>query len=166
MWSYDKNLLYPVRVAAADPAMAARLIKAYGGAFGRAARYLTQRYAMPTDQTRALLTDVATEELAHVEMLGTMVHRLSDGAAHDRTVRVEMPMMWAGGDGYGLRHAAATLLEAMAAEQRAALLYEALAHDAADEGVRDALGFLCERELVHAQRFGEALHNLQALADA
>ena len=80
MWAYEKNLMYPVRIANPDPAMAKLIITQLGGPdgeLGAAMRYLTQRFAQPYAQGKAVLTDIGTEELAHCEMIGAIVYQLT-----------------------------------------------------------------------------------------
>ena len=80
MFVYEKKLQYPVRITRADPAMAARIISQYGGPdgeLGASMRYLSQRYSMPFDELKGLLTDIGVEELGHLEMVGAIVHQLT-----------------------------------------------------------------------------------------
>ena len=79
MWIYEKKLEYPVRVSSTNPRLAKVIITQYGGPDGELAaslRYLTQRYSMPTPQAKAVLTDIGTEELAHMEIVATLVYNL------------------------------------------------------------------------------------------
>ena len=183
MWYYDKKLEYPVRIKRPNPRMAKYIISQYGGPDGELAaslRYLSQRFHMPTKETQAILNDIGTEELAHLEMVGTMVQQLTKGVPvdvlekeglgayytdHDRAV---YPMSAAGtpftaayiqskGD------VIADLVEDMAAEQKARATYEHLIDLADDPDVKDPLRWLREREVVHFQRFGEALRIIQEL---
>jgi len=181
MWIYEKKLEYPVRVMGKDVQMAKYLITQYGGPDGELSagiRYLTQRYTMPTGKTKGLLTDIGTEELAHVEIIATMVYRLLKDASleelkaaglgghyaqHDRAL---FPV-----DANGVPWTAAyiqasgdpvtDLHEDMAAEQKARTTYEHLIRLTDDSGIKDTLRFLREREVVHFQRFGEALDDVQ-----
>lgn len=84
MWKYEKRLQYPISIKKKDLRMARYLITQYGGANGEMAaalRYLNQRYTMPDNRGKALLTDIGTEELAHIEMICTMVYQLMQGAS-------------------------------------------------------------------------------------
>ncbi|MBQ3485228.1 MAG: manganese catalase family protein [Clostridia bacterium] len=86
MFVYEKKLQYPVRIARPDPAMAARIISQYGGPdgeLGASLRYLSQRYAMPCGELKGLLTDIGTEELGHLEIVGAMIHQLTRGLSCD-----------------------------------------------------------------------------------
>lgn len=186
MWYYDKKLEYPINIKKPDPRMAKYIITQYGGPDGELAaslRYLSQRFHMPTKETQAILLDIGTEELAHLEMVGTMVHQLTKGvpaeviekaglgayyADHDRAV---YPVSAAGvpftaayiqskGD------VLADLHEDLAAEQKARATYEHLLDMADDPDVKDPLRFLREREVVHFQRFGEALRTVQEVMGA
>ncbi len=181
MWIYEKKLEYPVKIKTPNPKMAKIIITQFGGPDGELAaslRYLSQHFSMTTPQARALLLDIGTEELAHLEMVGTMVRQLLEKASihdikkegleayyadHDRAV---YPVSAAGvpftaayiqskGDPITDLH------EDMAAEQKARSTYEHLIDLADDPDVIDPLRFLREREVVHFQRFGEALRIVQ-----
>lgn len=181
MWYYVKTLEYPVNLKSSDLKMAKLLITQYGGPDGElsaALRYLNQRYSMPTNKAKGLLTDIGTEEMAHVEILGTMVYQLMDNASI-------ADIKAAGLDGHYADHGKdlfytdatgnpwtatyiqakgdviADLHENMAAEQKARATYEWLLNLTDDYEIRKILGFLREREVVHYQRFGEALMNVQ-----
>ena len=166
MWAYEKNLMYPVRIANPDPAMAKLIITQLGGPdgeLGAAMRYLTQRFAQPYAQGKAVLTDIGTEELAHCEMIGAIVYQLT------RCLTPEQ-IKQSGFDAYFVDHtngdAIADLFEDMAAEQKARLTYDNLLRLIDDPDVRDPIKFLREREIVHFQRFGEALRYVQENLDA
>lgn len=80
MFAYDKKLQYPVRIQNPNPALAKIILTQYGGPdgeLGASLRYLSQRYSMPFDELRGLLTDIGTEELGHLEMIGAIVHQLT-----------------------------------------------------------------------------------------
>ena len=181
MWYYVKTLEYPVNLKSTDVRMAKLLVSQYGGPdgeLGAALRYLNQRYSMPTNKAKALLTDIGTEELAHVEIMATMVHQIMENASIDEITA-------AGLDGHYVDHGKgvfytdatgnpwtatyiqtkgdviADLTEDMAAEQKARATYEWLINLTDDVEIRNILGFLREREVVHFQRFGEALVNVQ-----
>ncbi|MDR5659026.1 manganese catalase family protein [Serpentinicella sp. ANB-PHB4] len=181
MWIYEKKLQHPVRIEKCDLRMAKYLYTQYGGPDGElsaAIRYLNQRYTIPTKEAKALLTDIGTEELAHVEMIATMIYQLTEGASVEELEAAGL------GSNYAIRERAlfpadangvpwtaayiqahadpvADLHEDMAAEQKARTVYENLLDLTDDPGMKDALRFLREREVVHFQRFGEALRIVQ-----
>lgn len=177
MFNYEKRLQYPVKIANPNPALAKFIISQYGGPHGElgaAMRYLSQRYAMPYPELQAVLTDIGTEELGHMEMVATVVHQLTRKMTDDEIIA-------AGFDTYFVDHTggvypqfasgtpwtAATmsvagdvitdLTEDMAAEQKARTTYENILRLSDDPDVNNVMRFLRERELVHFQRFGEAL---------
>ncbi|MBC7342255.1 MAG: manganese catalase family protein [Clostridia bacterium] len=177
MWVYEKRLEYPIRVGRPNPRLAKEIITQYGGPDGELAaslRYLTQRYTMPLPKAKAVLTDIGTEELAHMEIIASLVYNLIKDASVEEIKR-------AGMDGYYADHDKALyfvnaegapwvasyiqskgdpvtdLHEDMAAEQKARSTYEWLINLSDDPDVTDALKFLREREIVHYQRFGETL---------
>ncbi|HEX3031327.1 MAG TPA: manganese catalase family protein [Bacillota bacterium] len=181
MWIYEKKLEHPVRVCGPNPALAKIVIEQYGGSDGEAAaanRYLTQRYMMPTGMAKGVLTDIGTEEFAHWEMIATLVYKLMKDATpaqikaagwdahyvnHGKDVFLEN----AGGLPFRGEYIAAkgdvvaNLVEDMAAEQKARATYEKIINLSDDPLVNDSLKFLREREVVHFQRFGEVLDNVQ-----
>lgn len=181
MWIYEKKLEYPVRVLQPDIRMAKYLMAQYGGPdseLSAAVRYLSQRYTMPTNQTKGLLTDIGTEELAHWEIVGTMIYRLLKNvppeqlrqanlggffAEHNRTVYPAdaSGVPWTAAYIQATGDPVTDLHEDMAAEQKARTTYEHLIRLSDDPGVKDTLKFLREREVVHFQRFGEALNEVQ-----
>ena len=84
MWTYNKTLQYPINIKCPDPKLAKVIISQYGGPDGELAaslRYLSQRFGMPDQKAKAILNDIGTEELAHLEMVGTIVHQLTEGAS-------------------------------------------------------------------------------------
>ena len=186
MWIYKKQLQYPVNIKKANPAAAKILISQLGGPHGEAgaaSRYLAQRYAMPYDEVKAILTDVGTEEIGHEEMVSTMLHQLTKNMTFDQIKKD-------GFDTYFVDHTAgvypqaasgmpfststiastgdvlADLHEDLAAEQKARLSYDNLLRLIDDPDVRDPLKFLREREIVHYQRFGEAMRKVQDRLDS
>ncbi len=183
MWIYEKRLEYPVCVTGKNIRLAKWVITQYGGPDGELAaslRYLNQRYSMPTEETRALLNDIGTEELAHLEIVGTIVHKLTKDASveelkaaglgghyadHDRalfyTDATGNP--WTAAYIQAKGDPIADLTEDMAAEQKARATYNWLINLSDDPLVTDVLRFLREREIVHFQRFGEALNHVQEL---
>ena len=181
MWYYVKTLQHPINLKSKDLNLAKLLITQYGGPdgeLGAALRYLNQRFSMPTNKSKALLTDIGTEELAHVEMIGTMVHQLMENASIEEIKAAGLAGHYAD-HGKALFYTDATgnpwtatyiqakgdviadLTEDMAAEQKARATYEWLMNLTDDNEIRKILGFLREREVVHFQRFGEALVDVQ-----
>ena len=177
MFVYEKKLQYPVKVATPNPKLAAFIISQYGGPdgeLGASLRYLSQRYSMPYPELKGLLTDIGTEELGHLEMVGTIVHQLTRSMTPDEIKK-------AGFDTYFVDHTAgvypqfasgtpwsaatmavtgdviADLNENMAAEQKARLTYDNILRLSDDPDVNDVIRYLREREIVHYQRFGEGL---------
>lgn len=177
MFVYEKRLQYPVKIKNSNPKLAKIIITQYGGPHGEigaSLRYLSQRYAMPYPELRAILTDIGTEELSHLEMVGTIVYQLTrnltpeqieaEGFADyfvDHTTGV-YPIA-ASGTPFSAATFAVTgdpiadLNEDLAAEQKARLSYDNILRFADDPDVRDAIKFLRAREIVHYQRFGEGL---------
>ena len=181
MWYYVKTLEHPVNLKSTDIRMAKLLVTQYGGPDGELAaalRYLNQRYSMPTNKAKALLTDIGTEELAHVEIMATMVHQIMENASIDEITAAGLDGHYAD-HGKGLFYTDATgnpftstyiqckgdiitdLTEDMAAEQKARTTYEWLINLTDDVEIKKILAFLREREVVHFQRFGEALVDVQ-----
>ena len=186
MFVYEKKLQYPVRIVNPNPQLAAVIISQYGGPdgeLGASLRYLSQRYSMPYPELKGLLTDIGTEELGHLEMVGTIVHQLT------RTLTQEQ-IESAGFANYFVDHTAgvypqaasgtpwsaatmavtgdpiADLTEDLAAEQKARVTYDNILRISDDPDVNDAIRFLREREIVHFQRFGEAIELLRRRLDA
>lgn len=181
MWIYEKKLEYPIKVSRTNnPKLAKVVITQYGGPDGELAaslRYLTQRYTMPTGRSKAILTDIGTEELAHMEIVASLVYNLIKDASIEE-------IKAAGLDGYYADHDKALyfvngdgvpwmasyiqskgdpvtdLHEDMAAEQKARSTYEYLIQLSDDPGVTETLRWLREREIVHYQRFGETLNHI------
>ena len=177
MFVYEKKLQYPVRIKNPNPALAKLIISQYGGPHGElgaSLRYLSQRYSMPYPELRAILTDIGTEELAHLEMVGTIVYQLTRNLTQEE-IRKQ------GFDAYFIDHTTgvypaaasgapfsaaciavtgdtlADINEDLAAEQKARVTYDNILRFADDPDVRDPIKFLREREIVHYQRFGEGL---------
>ena len=177
MFVYEKKLQYPVSIKNPNPALAKFIISQYGGPdgeLGASLRYLSQRYSMPYPELKGLLTDIGTEELGHLEMVGTIVHQLTRSMTPDEIKK-------AGFDTYFVDHTAgvypqfasgtpwsaatmavtgdviADLNENMAAEQKARLTYDNILRLSDDPDVNDVIRYLREREIVHYQRFGEGL---------
>lgn len=181
MWLYEKKLEYPVKIKTPNPNMARIIITQYGGPdgeLGASLRYLSQRYTMITPQAIATLNDIGTEELAHLEMVGSMVHQLLQGASIEEIEAAGAGPYYAD-HGRGVYTVSAAgvpfdatcfavkgdpivdLNENLAAEQKARATYEYLIDLADDPDVIEPLKFLREREVVHYQRFGEALRLVQ-----
>lgn len=177
MWVYQKTLQHPVNIKNMDLKMAKYLITQFGGPNGELAaslRYLSQRYTMPTGKTRALLTDIGTEELAHVEMIASMVYQLTQDATPEELRKAGLGENYAQNgfgifpsDAHGVPFSASTIAvmgnpvtdlhEDMAAEQKALATYYQLTNLTDDVDIKNVLRFLGEREIIHYQRFGEAL---------
>lgn len=181
MWGYDKKLQYPVNIKNKNPQMAKFIISQYGGPDGELAaslRYLSQRFSMPTEIAKATLNDVGTEELGHLEMVGTLVSQLTKGVSPDELKKAGLgeyytdhgisvyPQNAAGvpftAAYIGVKGDPVTdLYEDLAAEQKARSTYEYLIDLSDDPDVTNVLKFLRQREIVHFQRFGEALRTVQ-----
>ena len=177
MFSYIKSLEYPVKIRNTNPALAKFVISQYGGPDGELAaslRYLSQRYSMPTPELRGLLTDIGVEELGHFEMVASIIHQLTRDMTPEEIKK-------AGFDTYFVDHTAGVypqfasgtpwtaatigvkgdtitdLTEDMGAEQKARTTYDNILRLSDDPDVNNVIKFLREREVVHFQRFGEAL---------
>jgi len=181
MWIYEKKMEHPIRVSCPDVKFAKMVITQYGGPDGELSaslRYLNQRYSMPTGMAKAVLTDIGTEELAHMEMIAGLVYKLVDGACCEdfkaagwegQFVQHDCGLFWADANGVPwtakyiacLGDPVTDLAEDMAAEQKARTTYEHLIACTDDPLVKDTLRFLWEREVVHFQRFGETLNHVQ-----
>lgn len=181
MWIYQKRLEFPVNITSPDTRMAKALMAQYGGPdseLGAATRYLTQRFTMPDDRVKAIVNDIGTEELAHWEMLGVMIFQCMRGATlcdieeagltgyytmHGKGVYPADP----NGVPFTTAYIQSTgdpitdIVEDMAAEQKARTTYEHLMDLTDNPEILAPLRFLREREVVHYQRFGEALMILQ-----
>ncbi|MGM1047914.1 MAG: manganese catalase family protein [Bacillota bacterium] len=176
MWVYEKKLQYPVRVGKCDPMMAKFLIEQYGGADGELAaalRYLNQRYTIP-EKVIGVLNDIGTEEFAHLEMIATMVYKLTKDATVEQLMEVGLGAHYANHDkalyyenAGGVPFTAAyiqakgdplaDLYEDIAAEEKARATYQWLIDMTDDVDLQDGLKFLREREIIHAIRFREAV---------
>lgn len=181
MFSYNKKLQYPVRIKNPNPNLAKIILTQYGGPdgeLGASLRYLSQRYSMPFDELRGLLTDIGTEELGHLEMIGAIVHQLTrnmngnqmkDPAFApyfvDHTVGVypaaAVGTPWSAATMQVTGDPMADLVEDLAAEQKARVTYDNILRISDDPDVNDVIRFLREREIVHFQRFGEAVQLLR-----
>ena len=181
MFIYEKKLEYPVKIANPNPKLASIVISQYGGPngeLGASLRYLSQRFSMPYPELKGLLTDIGTEELGHLEMVGAIVHQLTrnlseeqiraDGFAQyfvDHTAGVyptaASGFPWSAASIQSLGDPIADLTEDLAAEQKARTTYDNILRLSDDPDVNDVIKFLREREIVHFQRFGEALQLLR-----
>ena len=181
MFQYDKKLQYPVKIEKPNPRLAAIVISQYGGPdgeLGASLRYLSQRYSMPFDELKGLLTDIGTEELGHLEMIGAIVHQLTrnlkDSQMKDSAFAPYFVDHTAGvyptaASGFPWSAASmavkgdpmADLVEDMAAEQKARVTYDNILRLSDDPDVNDVIKFLREREVVHFQRVGEAVQRLR-----
>ena len=177
MFQYEKKLQYPVKIKNPNPKYAQIIISQYGGPdgeLGASLRYLSQRYAMPFPELKGLLTDIGTEELGHLEMIGAIVYQLTRNLTIDEIKK-------SGFDTYFVDHTTgvypvaasgmpftATYLQSkgdvitdlhedLAAEQKARTTYDNILRLVDDPDVREPIKFLRQRELVHYQRFGEGL---------
>ena len=172
-----KKLHYPVRIATPNPKLAAVIISQYGGPdgeLGASMRYLSQRFSMPYPELKGLLTDIGTEELGHLEMVGTIIHQLTrelsdeqirtagfDTYFVDRTAGVYPTAAcgspWSAASMAVKGDLIADLTEDLAAEQKARVTYDNILRLSDDPDVNDVIKFLRAREIVHFQRFGEGL---------
>ena len=177
MFAYEKKLQYPVNIKNPNPKYAQIIISQYGGPdgeLGASLRYLSQRFSMPYPELKGLLTDIGTEELGHLEMIGAIVYQLTRNLTPDEIKK-------SGFDTYFVDHTTGVypvaasgtpftaayigvkgdvisdLHEDMAAEQKARTTYDNILRLVDDPDVRDPIKFLREREIVHYQRFGEGL---------
>jgi len=181
MFTYSKKLQYPVKIARPNPRLASIIISQYGGPdgeLGASLRYLSQRYSMPFDELKGLLTDIGTEELGHLEMIGAIVHQLTRNLKDDQyrdpafapyfvdhtagvypTAASGFP--WSAASMQVKGDPIADLAEDLAAEQKARVTYDNILRLSDDPDVNDVIKFLREREVVHFQRFGEAMQLLR-----
>ncbi|WP_301552214.1 manganese catalase family protein [Guptibacillus hwajinpoensis] len=184
MWVYEKKLQYPVKVSTCNPMLAKFLIEQYGGADGELAaalRYLNQRYTIP-DKVVGLLTDIGTEEFAHLEMIATMIYKLTKDATADQMKEAGLGAHYANHDSAlyysnaaGVPWTAsyiaakgdpiADLYEDIAAEEKARATYQWIIDLSDDPDLNDSLAFLREREIIHSQRFREAVEILKEERD-
>ncbi|MBE5902542.1 MAG: manganese catalase family protein [Lachnospiraceae bacterium] len=176
MWNYEKRLQYPVKINQTNPKAAMFIISQYGGPDGELSasmRYLAQRYTMPYNEVQGLLTDIGTEELAHMEMICAIVYQLTKNltpeeiksSGFDKYYVDHTLALWPQAAG-GLPQNAVEyqskgdpitdLFEDMAAEQKARTTYDNILRLIKDPEIADPIRFLREREIVHFQRFGEA----------
>lgn len=186
MWVYEKKLQYPVKIACPNAALAKVIISQLGGPDGELAastRYLSQRYTAPSGEVKGMLTDIGTEELAHVELISAILYQLTKNLSMDEIKK-------SGFDTYFVDHTTGIypqsasgvpftaaylqskgdpicdLNEDLAAEQKARVTYDNILRLADDPDVRDPIKFLRQREIVHYQRFGEALRHTTEKLDS
>ena len=177
MWVYEKKLQYPIKIKNPNPALAKIIMSQYGGPdgeLGASLRYLSQRFSMPYPELKAILTDIGTEELGHLEMVGAIIYQLTRNLTPEE-------IKAAGMDAYFVDHTTGVypasaagvpftasyiqskgdvltdLHEDLAAEQKARTTYDNILRYCDDPDVIDPIRFLREREIVHYQRFGEGL---------
>ena len=185
MWIYEKRLQYPVNITTPNAKLAQVIISQFGGPDGELAasqRYLSQRYTMPIKEAAGLLTDIGTEELAHMEMISAIVYQLTKNLSMEEIKE-------SGFDKYYVDHTSALypvaasgapfsatyfqskgdaitdLFEDLAAEQKARTTYDNILRLVKDEEIAGPIRFLRAREIVHFQRFGEALNHTQDKLD-
>lgn len=186
MWNYEKRLQYPIKITQTNPQLAQVIISQYGGPdgeLGASMRYLAQRYTMPYNAIAGLLTDIGTEELAHFEMICTIVHQLTKDltpeqikeSGFDKYYVDHTLALWpqaAGGVPFNANQfqskgdVITDLTEDLAAEQKARTTYDNILRLVKDSEVADPIRFLRAREIVHFQRFGEALRIAQENLDS
>ncbi|MCD8221872.1 MAG: manganese catalase family protein [Clostridiales bacterium] len=186
MWKYEKRLQYPVKISRPNAQMALFIASQYGGPdgeMGASMRYLSQRYAMPYNMAKAVLTDIGTEELAHLEIVAAIIHQLTKGLTAQE-------IKDSGLGAYYIDHAAGIwpqaaggvpfqatefqskgdpitdLFEDLAAEQKARSTYDNILRVVTDPEVCDPIRYLRQREIAHFQRFGEALRDVQEHLDS
>ena len=177
MFVYEKKLQYPVKIANPNPKYAQIIISQYGGPdgeLGASMRYLSQRFSMPYAELKGLLTDVGTEELGHLEMIGAIVYQLTRNLSMDEIEKsgfdkyyvdhtsgvyptAASGFPWSASSMQSTGDLISDLSENMAAEQKARKTYDNILRLVDDPDVRDPIKFLRAREIVHFQRFGEGL---------
>lgn len=185
MFVYEKKLQYPVKIARPNPKLAGIVLTQYGGPdgeLGASLRYLSQRFSMPYPELKGLLTDIGTEELGHLEMIGAIVHQLTRNLTEeqqresgfapyfvDHTTSVYPQAAsgtpWSAATMQVKGDPLTDLVEDMAAEQKARTTYDNILRLSDDPDVNDVIKFLRAREVVHFQRFGEAVQKLREKLD-
>ena len=177
MWQYEKKLQYPVKIKNTNPKYAQIIISQYvgpDGELGASMRYLTQRYSQPYNEIKGMLTDIGTEELGHLEMICAMVHQLTKNLTPEQIKKsgfetyfvdhtnavypvAASGLPWTATYIQAKGDAITDLHEDLAAEQKARVTYDNLLRLIDDPDIIEPLKFLRAREIVHYQRFGEAL---------
>ena len=186
MWTYERRLEYPVKICKPDANAAQLIISQLGGPngeLGASLRYLNQRYSMTDSNVAGALTDIGTEELAHMEIIGAIVHQLTRNLTVDQIEKSPFASyfvdhttgVWPSAAS-GMAFSSATfqclgdpiadLTEDMAAEQKARVTYENILRMVDDPDVREPIKFLRAREIVHFQRFGECLRRVTDCLDS
>ena len=185
MWIYEKKLQYPVKIKNPNPLYAQIIISQVGGPdgeLGASMRYLQQRYSMPYNEIVGILTDVGTEELAHIEMVSAIIYQLTRNLSEEEIKKSGFAPYFvdhttgvypvaASGTPFDMKYVGvkgdvlADLHEDLAAEQKARVTYDNILRLIDDPDVRDPIRFLREREIVHFQRFGDALRVAQDKLD-
>ena len=186
MWSYEKRLQYPVNITSTNPKLAMVIMSQLGGPDGEkgaATRYISQRYSMPYANVAGLLTDIGTEEVAHEEIISSIVHQLTRNLTQEQIEGTPFANYYvdhtlgiypasAAGDPWTAAYIQSKgdpitdLHEDLAAEQKARTTYDNILRLVKDPEVCDPIRFLREREIVHYQRFGEALRSVQERLDS
>ena len=186
MWNYEKRLQYPVKITQTNPKLAKIIISQFGGPDGELAasmRYLSQRYTMPYKEVTGILTDIGTEELAHMEMICAIIYQLTKNLSPEEIERsgfapyyVDHTLaLWpqaASGAPWTATYFQSKgdpitdLHEDLAAEQKARTTYDNILRLVKDPEVCDPIRFLRQREIVHYQRFGENLRIVQEHLDS
>ena len=186
MWIYEKKLQYPVKIKKPNPLYAQIIISQVGGPDGELAasmRYLQQRYSMPYNEVIGILTDIGTEELAHIEMISAIIYQLTKNLSEEEIKKSGFATYFvdhttgvypvaASGTPFDMKYVGvkgdvfADLHEDLAAEQKARTTYDNILRLVKDPEVCDPIRFLREREIVHYQRFGESLRIVQDKLDS
>ena len=186
MWNYEKRLQYPVKITQTNPKIAQVIISQFGGPDGELAasmRYLSQRYTMPYKEVTGILTDIGTEELAHLEIVAAIIRQLTKGCSAEELKESGLGAYYIDHTGGIWPQAAGgvpfnacefqskgdpitDLFEDLAAEQKARSTYDNILRLVKDQEVADPIRFLREREIVHFQRFGEGLRMYQDQLDS
>ena len=186
MWIYEKKLQYPVKIKNPNPTLANLIISQLGGPDGETGasmRYLHQRYSCPYDKITGMLTDIGTEELAHMEIISAIIHQLTRNLSTDEIEKSPFAAYFvdhttgvypvaASGVPFDMKYVGVKgdiltdLNEDLAAEQKARTTYDNILRLADDPDVRDPIKFLREREIVHYQRFGDSIRIAQEHLDS
>ena len=186
MWSYEKKLQYPVKIQRPNPSIATMIISQLGGPdgeLGASMRYLQQRFSMPDGDVIGTLSDIGTEELAHMEMISSIVYQLTRNLKEEQIMGTPFAPYFvdhttgvypvaASGTPFDIKYIGvkgdpiADLNEDLAAEQKARVTYDNILRLTDDPDVLDPIRFLREREIVHYQRFGESLRKVQERMDS
>lgn len=186
MWIYEKRLQYPIKITQTNAKLAQIIISQFGGPDGELAasmRYLSQRYTMPYKEVTGILTDIGTEELAHMEIISSIIYQLTKDLSMEEIQKsgfdkyyVDHTLgLWpqaAGGVPFTATYFQSKgdpitdLHEDMAAEQKARTTYDNILRLINDPEICDPIRFLREREIVHYQRFGESLRIVQDNLDS